>query len=183
MGRVSQVHMKPGCVPSKFECQKRTCSTERPCIAKKQKMEIIAECLKEPEASYTPSTSGENTFPTSSGVQYTTKIIGNNKYQIVIIVKQIYFVYTPGVQAVEENVPKTICVQTADKLVQTYLTHKFKCKAFQTKMKTIDIAVSLLRPTLISSCTSPFKADIIKKSTPDICVCVWLKHNYKKPIY
>lgn len=37
MGRVSQVRMKPGCTPSKFECQedrrKRTCSSiERPYI-------------------------------------------------------------------------------------------------------------------------------------------------------
>lgn len=52
MGKVSKVLLKPGCTPSKFECQedrrKRTCSsTERPFMSKKKRMEIIAECLEE----------------------------------------------------------------------------------------------------------------------------------------
>lgn len=42
MGSISQVKMKPGCMPSKFECQpdrKRKSNTaERPFILKKQKM-------------------------------------------------------------------------------------------------------------------------------------------------
>ncbi|XP_046975996.1 uncharacterized protein LOC124542107 [Vanessa cardui] len=52
MGKVSKVLLKPGCTPSKFECQedrrKRTCSsTERPFMLKKKRMEIIAESLEE----------------------------------------------------------------------------------------------------------------------------------------
>lgn len=73
MGRVSQVRMKPGCTPSKFECQedrrKRTCSsTERPYIVKKQRLTTIAECLNELDKSCIPSSSLEDTPQTSSGV-------------------------------------------------------------------------------------------------------------------
>ncbi|VVC89748.1 unnamed protein product [Leptidea sinapis] len=52
MGSVSQIRMKPGCVPSKFECQpdrrKRTSgSNERKYSAKKQRREVVAEAEQE----------------------------------------------------------------------------------------------------------------------------------------
>lgn len=51
MGSVSQVRMKPGCIPTKFECQidrrKRTANTkERPYIVKKQRLALIEEFEK-----------------------------------------------------------------------------------------------------------------------------------------
>ncbi|CAK1547286.1 unnamed protein product [Leptosia nina] len=48
MGSVSQIRMKPGCVPSKFECQsdrrKRTSNSNvRKYSAKKKRREVVAE--------------------------------------------------------------------------------------------------------------------------------------------
>ncbi|KAL4718237.1 hypothetical protein ACJJTC_018236 [Scirpophaga incertulas] len=102
MGKVSQVRMKPDCIPKKFECQenrrKRTYSDmERPYILKKQRLSIIAECLNEPEQSSTPSSSVKDTSNTSSDFQ----IVG-------------------------ENVPETLCELTADKSVQALITHRFR---------------------------------------------------------
>lgn len=56
MGSVSQVRMKPGCIPKKFECQPdrktRTSDTiERPYIRKKRKMMALEECEKQLEES------------------------------------------------------------------------------------------------------------------------------------
>lgn len=71
MGKVSQVRMKPDCLPSKFGCQedrrKRTCtSAERPYMIKKQRMTTIAECFNELQESCTPSASLEQQPQTSS---------------------------------------------------------------------------------------------------------------------
>lgn len=46
MGSVSKIRMKPGCIPTKFECQadrrKRASDiTERPYTLKKQRQELI----------------------------------------------------------------------------------------------------------------------------------------------
>ncbi|XP_060801538.1 uncharacterized protein LOC106142105 [Amyelois transitella] len=52
MGYVSQVRMKPGCMPSKFECQpnrKRSNTEERPYILKKQKSNNVTEHVDEIE--------------------------------------------------------------------------------------------------------------------------------------
>ncbi|GBP36820.1 hypothetical protein EVAR_28161_1 [Eumeta japonica] len=54
MGSVSQVRMKPACMPSKFQCQpdrrKRTFNaTKRPYILKKQRLTLIKECEKDLE--------------------------------------------------------------------------------------------------------------------------------------
>ncbi|CAG4938894.1 unnamed protein product [Colias eurytheme] len=51
---VSQVRMKPGCMPHKFTCQsdrksRTSATTERPYIAKKRRMMILEECKKEYE--------------------------------------------------------------------------------------------------------------------------------------
>lgn len=73
MKTVSQVRMKPGCMPSKFECQedrrKRMCSSiERPYIVKKQRMMTIAECLNDSEKSCTSSLSLKDTSDTSTSM-------------------------------------------------------------------------------------------------------------------
>lgn len=54
MGSVTQIRMKPGCMPTKYQCQpdrrKRTSdATERPYIIKKQRRTLIDECEKELE--------------------------------------------------------------------------------------------------------------------------------------
>nr|XP_023030255.1 uncharacterized protein LOC111518133 isoform X1 [Leptinotarsa decemlineata] len=54
MGSVSQVRMKPGCMPHKFTCQpdkkpRISDTTERPYIVKKRKVMILEECEKEYE--------------------------------------------------------------------------------------------------------------------------------------
>ncbi|KAF5306119.1 hypothetical protein FQA39_LY09097 [Lamprigera yunnana] len=54
MGSVSQVRMKPGCIPTKFACQpgrKTGTSVERQYIRKKRKMMAIEECEKQLEES------------------------------------------------------------------------------------------------------------------------------------
>lgn len=58
MGSVSQVHMKPGCFPKKFECQpdrkRRTMDTvKRPYMLKKQRMMAVEECEKQLQESNT----------------------------------------------------------------------------------------------------------------------------------
>ncbi|XP_035447531.2 uncharacterized protein LOC118274205 [Spodoptera frugiperda] len=144
MGRVSQVRMKPGCTPSKFECQedrrKRTCSsTERPYIVKKQRITTIAECLNELDKSCIPSSSLEDTPQTSSDFQ-----------------------------TVEQNEPEVTCEHKVEKSVQACITQKFRSKAVQINIKTKDQASSPLKPSIISSSTSPFKAEIIKKTYPSV---------------
>ncbi|KAF5305572.1 hypothetical protein FQA39_LY01663 [Lamprigera yunnana] len=54
MGSVSQVRIKPGCIPTKFACQpgrKTGTSVERQYIRKKRKMMAIEECEKQLEES------------------------------------------------------------------------------------------------------------------------------------
>lgn len=53
---------------------------------------------------------------------------------------------------------------TADKSVQVIITHKYRSKVTQTNVKTIDQAISPLKPSITSSATSPFKITICKKS-------------------
>ncbi|KAF9793582.1 hypothetical protein SFRURICE_021599 [Spodoptera frugiperda] len=123
---VSQVRMKPGCTPSKFECQedrrKRTCSsTERPYIVKKQRITTIAECLNELDKSCIPSSSLEDTPQTSSDFQ-----------------------------TVEQNEPEVTCEHKVEKSVQACITQKFRSKAVQINIKTKDQASSPLKPSIIS---------------------------------
>ncbi|XP_057661500.1 uncharacterized protein LOC130897031 [Diorhabda carinulata] len=147
MGKVSKVRMKPGCIPRKFECQedrrKRTCRyKERPYMLKKQRMSIIAECMNEPEQSSTLSSSARDTSKTSSDF----KLVG-------------------------ENVPEThetLCELTANKSVQSLITHKFRSKPIQTTIKSTENALSQLKPPKISTSTSPFKSETIINSSPSM---------------
>ncbi|GBP88514.1 hypothetical protein EVAR_64958_1 [Eumeta japonica] len=143
MGKVSRVRMKQGCVPKKFECQedrrKRTCSyKERLYMLKKQRMSVIAECLNEPEQSSTPSASVQDTSNTSS--------VGEN---------------------VPET-PETLCVLTANKSVQALITAKFRSKAVQTTITSTEKALSPLKPSKVSTSTSPFKSETIINLSPSM---------------
>lgn len=81
MGSVSQVRMKPGCMPTKFTCQPgRTTHTSnttgRPYIAKKRRMMIVEEILAECEKQFEESTiveepsSSKEIASCSSGIVY-----------------------------------------------------------------------------------------------------------------
>ncbi|GBP20347.1 hypothetical protein EVAR_10612_1 [Eumeta japonica] len=65
----------------------------------------------------------------------------------------------------EENVQEVIS-KTSDKFVQALITHKFRSKAVQAGPKYKDQALSPLKPSLVSSFTSPFKVKTFKKSRP-----------------
>ncbi|XP_056635770.1 uncharacterized protein LOC130444578 [Diorhabda sublineata] len=74
MGSVSQVRLKPGCLPNKFDCQpgrrKRTChNSEQLDILKKQRKIIIEECLKESDRNKSGHTNGTNSAPEDTSVK------------------------------------------------------------------------------------------------------------------
>ncbi|KAF9791773.1 hypothetical protein SFRURICE_020172 [Spodoptera frugiperda] len=114
-------------------------NTERPYIVKKQRITTIAECLNELDKSCIPSSSLEDTPQTSSDFQ-----------------------------TVEQNEPEVTCEHKVEKSVQACITQKFRSKAVQINIKTKDQASSPLKPSIISSSTSPFKAEIIKKTYPSV---------------
>ncbi|KAF9808767.1 hypothetical protein SFRURICE_016284, partial [Spodoptera frugiperda] len=68
----------------------------------------------------------------------------------------------------EQNEPEVTCEHKVEKLVQACITQKFRSKAVQINIKTKDQASSPLKPSIISSSTSPFKAEIIKKTYPSV---------------
>ncbi|KAL0859608.1 hypothetical protein ABMA27_010739 [Loxostege sticticalis] len=81
MGSVSQVRMKPGCMPTKFTCQPgrkthTSNTTERPYIAQKRRMMIVEEILGECEKQFEESTiveepsSSKEIASCSSGIVY-----------------------------------------------------------------------------------------------------------------
>ncbi|KAL4707953.1 hypothetical protein ACJJTC_013744 [Scirpophaga incertulas] len=148
MGKVAQVRMKPDCIPSKFGCQedrrKRTCSsTERSCVLKKQRMAIITECLKEQEET---QSSHDNTPHKSSDLQ------------------TIEEPEMPCPLKMDKSLQAEIsCAQKNDKSIQATMTPKFRSKAIQSKIKTLNQASSPLKPSITSSSTSPFKNKTIQK--------------------
>ncbi|GBP29097.1 hypothetical protein EVAR_17631_1 [Eumeta japonica] len=80
-------------------------------------------------------------------------------------------------QTVGQNEPEIIFKQKVDKAVQAFVTHSFRSKAVQTRIKTVDQALSPLKPSTISSSTSPFKATTIKKSSPSISNLIKITRN------
>lgn len=163
MGTVSYARMKPGCLPRKFECQedrrKPSCtSAERPYMIKKQRMSTIAECLQE---SCTPSTSNELLESCTPSTP----------------LEQQPQTSSVGFQTIEENTPNMIYKPTADKSIQVIFTHKYRSKAIQTHVKTIDQAISPLKPSMTSSTTSPFKVTTCKKSRPSSCMLKKITRN------
>ncbi|XP_037872296.1 uncharacterized protein LOC119629683 [Bombyx mori] len=136
MGSVSQVRMKPGCIPTKFECQidrrKRTANTkERPYIVKKQRLALIEEFEKSLEKKSITNKHLELGEASSS-----SSVLHDNK---------------------EENLTENIASRTADKSIQVFITHKFRSKAVQTENKLKNQMTSPLKPHTHSVSTSPFK--------------------------
>lgn len=77
MGSVSQVRMKPGCMPKRFTCQpdrkaRTSDTTERPHLAKKLRMMTIEECEKqfEEKSIVTEQFCSEEIASSSSGIFY-----------------------------------------------------------------------------------------------------------------
>ncbi|XP_048487349.1 uncharacterized protein LOC119692329 isoform X1 [Plutella xylostella] len=147
MGSVSQVRMKPGCMPTKFTCQPgrktHTNTTERPYIAKKRRMMILEECEKQ----FEESTIVEE--PSSS--------------------KEI--ASCSSVQQIVEEVPQLL-PRMLDKAIQVHICKTFRSKANQTKVNLVNQMTSPLKPYLHSVSTSPFKIkhDVNNPSRPSINV-------------
>ncbi|GBP77502.1 hypothetical protein EVAR_98955_1 [Eumeta japonica] len=123
MGSVSQIRMKPGCVPSKFECQpdrrKRTSdSNERKYIAKKQRREVIEEVEQKLQ----------------------------NKTTTTVATKQLELEDpSPGTSAMQESTTKD-APKMVNKSIQVYITNKFRSKAVQTEINSVDQMTSPLKP-------------------------------------
>ncbi|KAF9798468.1 hypothetical protein SFRURICE_012496 [Spodoptera frugiperda] len=66
-------------------------------------------------------------------------------------------------QTVEQNEPEVTCEHKVEKSVQACITQKFR-NQYQNKRP----GISPLKPSIISSSTSPFKAEIIKKTYPSV---------------
>ncbi|KOB68050.1 Uncharacterized protein OBRU01_12991 [Operophtera brumata] len=134
MGSVSQVRMKPLCIPTKFECQsdrrKRTSNTtERLYINKKQRKTLVEVCI-------------------------------NDLEERSIVTKHLELGETSSGSSVPHGKQENITQEeykTADKLVQVHMTHKFRSKAIQTEIKLVNQMTSPFKPYLQSISTSPFK--------------------------
>lgn len=77
MGSVSQVRMKTGCIPIKFECQpdrksRTSTNIERPYILKKQRLMAIKDCEKvlEERSIVTKYLDSGDTSHNSSGIYF-----------------------------------------------------------------------------------------------------------------
>ncbi|GBP18671.1 hypothetical protein EVAR_14441_1 [Eumeta japonica] len=135
MGSVSQVRMKPACMPSKFQCQpdrrKRTFNaTKRPYILKKQRLTLIKECEKDLEER-----------------SVTTKQVEVGESSSGISVSQAHI----------ENTSQKDSHKSADKATQVLITYKYRSKAIQTEMNLVNQMTSPLKPFNQSVSTSPFK--------------------------
>ncbi|XP_047021860.1 uncharacterized protein LOC124631486 [Helicoverpa zea] len=103
MGSVSLIRMKPGCMPTKFECQadrrKRTSdATERPCMVKKERNTLIEECQKDLEFKIKSNITAK---PSTSNVQKLLKKEEESDSDIS---------YTPSVTH-RDSSPSTISLQ------------------------------------------------------------------------
>ncbi|XP_072946856.1 uncharacterized protein [Epargyreus clarus] len=85
MGSVSQVRMKPGCIPTRFECQpdrrKRIISTERPYAIKKQRRLLIEESEKDVMTKTTHLKQLEDAGPSGESSAKTPTIYERNRAQ------------------------------------------------------------------------------------------------------
>lgn len=153
MGSVSQVRMRSGCTPTRFECQpdrrKRT-STERPYVLKKQRKILIEDSVKGLAEESTPTICLE--------------VAGSSSDHSVL-------------HTIEEHQeePKTR-PKLVDKSVQVYIGKKFRSKAVQTEMKLVNQLTSPMKPdccgyggrvtdtSLVESC------DFIRYLQPGMCV-------------
>ncbi|KAL4709139.1 hypothetical protein ACJJTC_015788 [Scirpophaga incertulas] len=142
MGSVSQVRMKPGCMPTKFTCQsgrktQTSNTTERPYITKKRRMMILEEC--------------ENRFEESTIVEEPSS---SKEIASCSSVQQI-------VEAVPQLPPRML-----HKAIQVHTCKTFRSKANQTKANLVNQMTSPLKPYLHSVSTSPFKIKHDVNSNP-----------------
>ncbi|XP_046961269.1 uncharacterized protein LOC124543853 [Vanessa cardui] len=143
MGSVSQMRMKSGCMPTRFECQldrrKRTSNTiERPYVLKKQRRILIEESEKDFAEKSTPTKQLDPAIISSeSSVLHTSEE--------------------------HHEGPTTTYPKSVDKSVQVHITHKFRSKAVQTKIKLVSQLTSPLKPYSCSIATSPFKIESYSK--------------------
>nr|XP_026489582.1 uncharacterized protein LOC113396028 [Vanessa tameamea] len=156
MGSVSQMRMKSGCMPTRFECQldrrKRTSNTtERPYVLKKQRSILIEESEKDFAEKSTPTKHLEPaSILSESSVLHT---IEDNQEGLT-------------------TYPKSV-----DESVQVHITHKFRSKAVQTKIKLVSQLTSPLKPYSCSIATSPFKIESCGKP---VISSSGVKHVIKK---
>ncbi|XP_048000118.1 uncharacterized protein LOC125237175 isoform X1 [Leguminivora glycinivorella] len=137
MGSVAKIRMKPGCIPTRFDCQpdrRKRASAEtihRPYITKKQRQDIIQESIKDLEE----------------------KSIINKPLELEET--------SVGCSAVRgDEVIENITQEkdkTANKSIQVYMTHKFRSKAVQSGVKIVNQMTSPLKQDRQSVSTSPFK--------------------------
>lgn len=142
MGSVSQVRMKPGCIPKKFECQPdrktRTSDTiERPYIRKKRKMMVLEECEKQLEESS-------------------------------MVKEHFDFEEIASGSSVQHNLEEAqqVTSKMMDKSIQVHMTKTFRSKANQTEVRLVNQITSPLKPHLHSVSTSPLKINHCVNSNP-----------------
>ncbi|KAF5276687.1 hypothetical protein FQA39_LY06491 [Lamprigera yunnana] len=142
MGSVSQVRMKPGCIPTKFVRQpdrKTGTSVERQYIRKKRKMMAIEECEKQLEES--------------------------NR-----VTEHFDFEDIASGSSVQHNLEEAqhVTSKMIDKSIQVHMTKTFRSKGNQIGVRLINQMTSSLKPQLHSASTSPFKIKHNVNSNPSI---------------
>ncbi|KAF5282051.1 hypothetical protein FQA39_LY00575 [Lamprigera yunnana] len=142
MGSVSQVRIKPGCIPTKFACQpgrKTGTSVERQCIRKKRKMMAIEECAKQLEES--------------------------NR-----VTEHFNFGDIASGSSVQHNIEEAqhVTSKMVDKSIQVHMTKTFRSKGDQIGVRLVNQMTSPLKPQLHSASTSPFKIKHNVHSNPSI---------------
>ena len=78
---------------------------------------------------------------------------------------------SPGTSVMQENIAQD-APKMANKSIQVYMTNKFRSKAVQTEINSVDQMTSPLRPFCQSAFTSPFKitsSKTVKPSTLQKC--------------
>ncbi|KAI5646810.1 THAP domain-containing protein [Phthorimaea operculella] len=138
MGFSKKILLKDKVLPSRFHCQpdrKRFHNdTSRSAFVKRQRMELINQCV---DAQQPMNTNNE---PTATVVEACTEELPQT------------------IQTCDKNI-ETEHVEANEKSVQCRLLKRIlrRSKAVQTKTVTRDTALSPLKPTVVSSGTSPFK--------------------------
>ncbi|KAG5866356.1 hypothetical protein JTB14_008813 [Gonioctena quinquepunctata] len=118
--------MKPGCMPHKFICQpdrkpRTSDTTERPYIAKKRKMMILEECKKEFEEKF-------------------------------IVTEQSCYEEIASGSSVQQNVEvPQLTPRVLDKSIQAHILKRFRRKANQPKVSSVNQMTSPLKPFYILS--------------------------------
>ncbi|RVE42237.1 hypothetical protein evm_013113 [Chilo suppressalis] len=138
MGKVSRVCMKSDCIPTKFECQE----DRRKRTSSSTERPYVLKKQRMMNIAECLKEYDESSIPSTSHKD-TSNITSSN-------------------QLAEENM---ILCKTADKSVQASVTHKFRSKAVQVEVKYKDQGLSPLKPSLVSSVTSPFKVKTFQKSS------------------